>query len=139
MLQMRLGQPNIPCLPEATPADALRMGALNAGPRRILLRELCGRLALARGVQRLIVLLRLESHDAGLFLRPRTLRPVETWCAIFAGKARLPRHAILGIGVREPGDALLAHRARHDLLLPVDQKRRFGPACAFKQKPTVWR
>ena len=53
------------------------MSALNAGPRRKLLRELFGRLALSRGVQRLIPLLCLEPHDAGLLFARRTLRPVE--------------------------------------------------------------
>src|SRR5919202_1761417 len=133
---MRLRQPTIACLPETTPADALLRGALNAGPRRLLLGPCRRRLVLARGVQRLILLPRLEAHDAGLLLGPGTLRPVETRGAIFAGKACLPRHAILGIGVREPGDALLAHRARHDLLLPVNEKLGFIEPCACPGLPT---
>src|SRR5262245_65307482 len=98
------------------------MGTLNAGPRRILLGKGRRRLVLARGVQRLILHPRLAAHDAGLLLGQRTLGSVETWGAILAGKACLPRHPILGIGVREPRDALLAHRARYDLPLPVDAK-----------------
>ena len=50
MLDMRLGQPNIPGLPEATPADALRMRALNAGPRCVLLIKRFGRLVVSCGV-----------------------------------------------------------------------------------------
>jgi hypothetical protein len=50
MLEMCFRQPNIPCLPEATPADALRMRALNAGPRGILLRKRFSRLVVAGGV-----------------------------------------------------------------------------------------
>src|SRR5215470_717236 len=112
------------------------MGALNAGPRRILLGKGRCRLVWARGVQRLILLPRLESHNAGLLLGPRTLRPVETRGAIFAGKAGLPRHPMLGIGVREPGDALLAHRARHNLPLPVDAKLSFIEPRAGSGLPT---
>src|SRR5262249_38053263 len=91
---------------------------------------------LARGVQRLILLPRLEAHDAGLLLGPRTLRPVETRGAIFAGKACLPRHPILGIGVREPGDALLAHGTGDHLPVPVDQKMGFIEPCARPGLPT---
>src|SRR5215510_11092027 len=133
---MRFRQPNIACLPETTPANALLMSALNAGPRRILLGKGRRRLVLARGVQRLILLPRLESHDARLLLRPCTLRPVETRGAIFAGTAGRPRQPILGIGVREPGEALLAHRARHNLLLPVDAKLGFIEPCACPSLPT---
>src|SRR5262249_61820471 len=122
--------------PETTAADALRVGALNTCPRRILLRERVGRLALPGGVQRLILLPRLESHNAGLLLRPRTLCPVETRGAIFAGKACLPRHAILGIGIREPGDALLAHGTGDHLPVPVDQKVGFIEPCARPGLPT---
>ena len=61
---------------------------------------------------------------------------METRGAIFAGKTRLPRHAILGIGVREPGDALLAHRTRHHLPVPVDQKLGFIEPRARPGLPT---
>src|SRR5262245_47408432 len=133
---MRPGQPNIARLPETTSADALRVAALNAGPRRILLGKCFSRLALACGVQRFILLLRLESHDAGLLLRPCTLCSVETRRAIFPGKACFPRHPILGIGVRKPGDALLPHRARHHLPLPVDEKLGFIEPRACSGLPT---
>src|SRR5262245_54289880 len=117
MLSMRPGQPNIARLPETTTADALRVAALNASPRCILLGEDCSRLVLSRGVQCLILLLRLESHDAGLLLRPCPLCSVETRRAIFTGKACFPRHPMLRRGVRKPRDALLPHRARHHLPL----------------------
>src|SRR5689334_12533598 len=106
---MRLGQPNISRLPEATPADALRMRALNACPRGVLLIKLFGRLVVSRGVQRLIVLARLETHDARFLLGPGTLGSVSAGRAILPGKTCFPRHPILGIGIREPGDTLLAH------------------------------
>ena len=133
---MRFGQPKIPCLPEATPADALRMRALNAGPRRILLIELFGRLVLSCGVQRLIGLPCLEAHDAGFLLRPGTLRAVRTGRAILPGKARFPRHPIFGIGIWEPGDTLLAHGTGDHLLVPVDQKLRFVEPRARPGLPT---
>src|SRR2546421_5916779 len=107
---MGSGEPSITRLPEAAPADTLRVGALDTGPWRILLREGVGGLPLAGGVQRLVLLPGLEAHKAGLLLGPRTLRPVGARRAIFASKAHLPHHAVLRIGVREPGDTLLAHR-----------------------------
>src|ERR1044072_3941239 len=116
---MGSGEPAIARLPEATPADTLRVGALDPGPWRLLLREGVGGLPLAGGVQRLVLLPGLEAHKAGLLLGPRTLHPVGARHAIFARKAHLPHHAMLGRGVREPGETLLAHRARHHLLLPV--------------------
>jgi hypothetical protein len=39
MLQMGSGEPSIARVPEAIPADTLRVGALDPGPWRILLRE----------------------------------------------------------------------------------------------------
>ena len=55
-------------------------------------------------LQRLVRLTCLEPYEAWLLLGPGTLRPVGTWRAVFAGKAHLPHHATLGIGVWEPGD-----------------------------------
>jgi hypothetical protein len=83
--------------------------------------ECFGCLPLPRRLPRLILLALLESHEAWRLLGPGTLRPVETRRAILAGKAYLPSHAIL-VGVWEPGDALLAHRPRHDFTIPIDQK-----------------
>src|SRR5690348_7715746 len=133
---MGAGEPSIARLPEATPADTLRVGALAPGPWRILLREDVGGLPLAGGLQRLVLLPGLEAQKAGLLLGPRTLRPVGARRAIFARKAHLPHHAVLGIGVREPGDTLLAHRARHHLLIPVDQKVGFVEPRARPGLPT---
>src|SRR5215813_4162353 len=73
-------------------------------------------------LQRFILLTRLEPDDTGLLLGPGALRPVWTRRAVLPSKAGLPPHATLGRGVRVPGDALLAHGARHHLLVPVDQK-----------------
>src|SRR5215470_16092790 len=133
---MGSGEPSIACLPEATPADTRRVGALDACPWRILLREGVGGLPLAGGWQRLVLLPGLESPKAGLLLGPRALRPVGTRRAGFTGKAHLPPHAVFGIGVREPGEALLAHRTRHHLLLPVDQKVGFIAPRACPGLPT---
>ena len=136
MLEMGPGEPNIACLPEPTPADALRVRALNAGPRRILLanasvvwrcRAACSASYCSRA---------WSPTMRGSFLARVHCARWGHGRAIFAGKAHLPRHAILGIGVREPGDALLAHRARHDLPLPVDEKLRFVEARARAGLPT---
>jgi hypothetical protein len=54
MLEMGLGEPDIARVPEATPADALRVGTLDPCSRRIWLAELFGRLPLTGLLQRLI-------------------------------------------------------------------------------------
>src|SRR5262249_55526751 len=109
---MGLCEPNIARVPEATPADALGVGPLDACPRGILLSALFCCLPLPCCLQGLTLLPRLEPQEAWLLLGPCTLRPVGARRAIFAGKAPLPHHALWGIGVRQPGDTLLAHRAR---------------------------
>src|ERR671910_627853 len=106
---MGLGKPNIARLPQATPTDALRVGTLDPCPRRILLAELFRHLPLTGLLQRLVRLTCLEPYDAWLLLGPGALRPAWTRRAVLAGKAHLPCHPILGIGVWEPGDTLLAH------------------------------
>jgi|SoiMetStandDraft_2_1073263.scaffolds.fasta_scaffold24512_2 hypothetical protein len=121
MLSMGLGESKIARLSEATPANPLRMGALDACPRGILTLECFGCLPVPRSLQRLIRLALLESHETRLLLGPGTLRPVKTRRAILAGKAYLPCHAIL-VGVGEPGDALLAHGAGNDFTVPIDEQ-----------------
>src|SRR5215510_2822031 len=75
MLPMCLGKANVARLSKTTPADALRVGALNASSRRILLCECCCRLALARGVQHLVLLLCLESYNPTATLLEHALLP----------------------------------------------------------------
>ena len=96
MLEMGLGEPHIARLPEATPADALRVGTLDPCSRRILPAELFRRLPLTGLLQRLVLLTRLEPYDAWLLFGPGALRPVRTRRAVLAGKAHLPPHATLG-------------------------------------------
>ena len=131
-----LGEPNIACLPEATPADALCMSALDTCSQCILLTKRFGCLPLPGCLQRLVLLTGLKPNNAGLLLGPRTLCPVQTRRTVFPGKARLPCHPCLGIGMRKPGDALLAHRAGHDLALPIDPKLRFVKASPLAGLPT---
>src|SRR5215211_6664263 len=126
---MGLGKPNIARLPQATPTDALRVGTLDPCPRRILLAELFRRLPFTGLLQRLIRLTCLEPYDAWLLLGPGALRPMRTRRAVLAGKADLPCHPILGIGVGEPGDTLLATRASDHLAIPIHQKLRFVKAA----------
>src|SRR5262245_4598077 len=61
MLQMRLGESNVARVPEATPSNTLRVGALDTCPRGILVMKYFGGLSLPRGLQRLILLALLES------------------------------------------------------------------------------
>jgi hypothetical protein len=60
-LQMSLGLPPRARLPQATPADALRVGTLDPYPRGILLREGVSRLPGSCGVERLVRLPGVES------------------------------------------------------------------------------
>ena len=61
MLQMSLCLPHIARSPQATPADALRVGTLDPCPRGILLRADVGRLPGSCGVERLVQLPGVES------------------------------------------------------------------------------
>jgi hypothetical protein len=61
MLQMRLGEPHIARVPEATPANTLCVGALDACPRGILTMKCFGYLPLPRSLQRFMLLVLLES------------------------------------------------------------------------------
>jgi hypothetical protein len=58
---MSLGLPPRARLPQATPADALRVGTLDPCPRGILLREGGGRLPGSCGWERLVRLPGMES------------------------------------------------------------------------------
>jgi hypothetical protein len=89
MLEMGFGEPHIARLPEATPADALRMSTLDPCPGRILPTELFRRLPLPGCLQRLIRLTRLEPYNAWLLFGLGALRPMRTWRAVLAGKAHL--------------------------------------------------
>ena len=51
-------------------------------------------------------------------------------------KRTSPHHPILRIGVWEPGDALFAHGAGHDLAIPIHQKLSFVKAGASAGLPT---
>ena len=136
MLEMGRGKPNIARLPEATPPNALRVGPLDPCPRCLLLVELCRRLPLTGLLPRLIRLTCLEPYNAWLLFGPGALRPMRTRRAVLAGKAHLPCHPILGIGVWEPGNTLLAHWAGHDLVLPIHPKLRFVTAGGCASLPT---
>lgn len=136
MLQMGSGLSDVACALETTPANALRMGTFDPCPRRILLTErVCG-LPLTRGLQRLVLLPRLEAEETRFLLGSGTLRSLETGRTVFTRKAHFPCHAALRIRVGKPGNALLAHRAGDDLLLPIDQELRLIKAGASTRLPT---
>src|SRR6516162_5781698 len=96
------------------------MRPFDPGPGRVLLAELLSLLPPPSRLQRLVMLARLQPDDPRLLLRLRAPRAKRTRRAILAGEAGLEDLAVLRIGVGQPGDALLARRAGHDLPLPVD-------------------
>ena len=52
-----------------------------------------------------------------------------------AGEPSLKHHAVLRVGVGQPGDAALTRRAGDHPPLPVDQKRRLGEPLAVVRLP----
>jgi hypothetical protein len=78
---MRLGLPPRARLPQATPADALRVGTLDPCPRGILLREGVGRLPVSCGLKRLVRLPGVESYEAGLLRGARDACTRSTLCS----------------------------------------------------------
>src|SRR3954449_10595957 len=101
------------------------------GPRPELLRPLraAGRL------KRLMLLTGQQRDDPRLFLRLRALRPRRTRRAVLPREPRLEDHAVLRVRVREPGDALIAHRASHHLTVPVHSEVTLVEARAGTRLP----
>src|SRR5690348_15241895 len=115
----RLGPPDVARAAQATAADGLRVRALDAGAGGVARPERLGLLVPARALQRLEVLARLQPDDARLALGARAARPQRARRAVPSREAGLPYHAVLGPGVRQPGDALVVRRAGHDAAFPV--------------------
>src|SRR5512142_1778786 len=111
------------------------MRALNARPGRVPRPELFGRLPAAGPLQRLVMLTRLQPDDPWFLLRLRALRPERTRRAILPREARLEGHAVLRVGVGEPGDALFARRASHHLPVPVHHEAPLVEARAGTRLP----
>ena len=83
-------------------------------------------LVLARALQRLEVLAFLQPDDARLALGSGAAWTQCARRAVPAREAHLEAHAVLGPGVRQPGDALLARWAGDHLALPVHPERGLG-------------
>src|SRR5262245_38383131 len=111
------------------------MRPLDPRPSRILLVELLGLLPPPGRLQRLVLLTGLQPDDPRLPLRLRALRPERTRRAILPREPSLEGHSTLRIRVGQPGDALLARRAGHDLPLPVHLKAPLVEALAGARLP----
>src|SRR3954451_15593354 len=111
------------------------MGALDPSTRGVAGSERLGLLVLARALQRLEVLARLQPDDARLALGPRAARAQWARSAVPAREARLEHHTGLGMGARQPGDALLARRAGDRLALPVHPKLGLGQPALDPRLP----
>src|SRR5512135_3024648 len=103
----------------AAPADRLFMRPLDARTRRVPRPELLRPLLAAGRLQRLVLLTGQQPDDPRLLLRLRAPRPRRTRRAVLPREPRLDDHAVLRVGVRQPGEALLARRASHHLTVPV--------------------
>src|SRR5512135_3547164 len=122
------------------------MRPLDPSSGRVLLAELLGLLPPPGRLKCLVMLACLEPDDPRLLLRLGALRPERTRRAILPREPRLENLAVLRIGVGQPGDALFACRAGHDLPLPVDLEAplveaRAGaslPARVLGHRADVW-
>src|SRR5512135_904041 len=112
------------------------MCPLNPRPRRVPRPELFGRLLATGSLKCLVMLPRLQPDDPRLLRRPRALRPRRTRRAILPREPRLENHTVLGIRVREPGDALLTRRASHHLPVPVHHEAPLVEPLAGAGLPT---
>src|SRR3954462_12470949 len=122
VLEMRLRLTDITTPPQPAPPVRLFMRPLDARPGRVPRPELLRLLLAAGRLQRLVLLTRQQPDDPRLLLRPRALRPRGTRRAIRPREPRLEDHAVLRGGVRQPGDALLAHRASHHPTVPIHRE-----------------
>src|SRR6185437_13535513 len=98
------------------------MRPLDPGTRRVVLAELLGLLVPPGGLERLVLLTRQQADDPGLLLRFRASGTQRARRAILPREPRLEGDSILRIRVGQPGDARLARRAGHHLLLPVHRE-----------------
>src|ERR1019366_4496360 len=99
MLQACLRDPDIAASPQSAATDRLFMCSLNACACGVALFEIFRRLMLSGGLQRLMMLTRLQSNDAGLSLGFGALGPQRTRRTILGGKSCLEHSAVLRIGV----------------------------------------
>src|SRR5208283_5227292 len=99
MLQACLRDPDIAASPQSAATDRLFMCSLNACACGVALFEIFRRLMLSGGLQRLMMLTRLQSNDAGLSLGFGALGPQRTRRTILGGKSYLEHSAVLRIGV----------------------------------------
>jgi hypothetical protein len=106
VLKVGLCLTDIATLSQPAPADRLLMRSLDARPGRVPRAELLSSLRAAGPLQRLVMLTRLQPDDPRLLHRLRALRPRRTRPAILTRKPCLENHAVLGIRVQEPRDAL---------------------------------
>src|SRR3954470_24149644 len=106
VLKVRLRLTDVPTPPQTASTDRLLMRALDARTRRVPRPELLRPLLAAGPLQRLVLLTRQQPDDPRLLLRLRALRPRRTRRAVLPREPRLEGHAVLRIGVRQPGDAL---------------------------------
>src|SRR5262249_40061220 len=95
------------------------MCPLDPGTRCILPAELLGLLSPPGRLQRLVLLTRQQPDDPRLLLRFGALGSEPARRAILPREPGLEGHSARRIRVRQPGNAFLAGRARHNLLLPV--------------------
>lgn len=105
------------------------MRSLDARPGSVLLPKFFGFLPLASHAQRFMVFPRLQPDDPWLLLRFRATGTVWTRPAIIPGKPCLESDAILGVRIGQPGNALLARRACHHLVIPVHDETSLVEAC----------
>src|SRR3954447_9830778 len=98
------------------------MSPLDPRTRRVPRPELLRPLLAARRLQRLVLLARQQRDDPRLLLRLRAPRPRRTRRAVLPREPRLEDHPVLWVRVGEPGDALLALRASHQLTVPVHRE-----------------
>jgi hypothetical protein len=99
------------------------MGTLDTGASSICLAELVCWLPDPHSLQGLMMFPSLQTQDARFLLRSCALRTGTTRSAVEPCKACFKSSAIGRISVRQPGNALLAGRARDNLCLPVDQEQ----------------
>jgi hypothetical protein len=99
VLQACLREPDIAASPQSAAADRLFMCSLNACACGVALFEIFRRLMLSGGLQRLMMLTRLQSNDAGLSLGFGALGPQRARRTILGGKSCLEHSAVLRIGV----------------------------------------
>ena len=131
VLQMRFCQTHIAGMPQAASPDTLFVRTFYSRTCFVRFLKLRRFLTPARGMQRFILLPRLQHQLARFFLGTGTVGTMFTGITVFLGETHVPTTALcLRFRAGQKRKARLPGRTGNDLILPIDKEFRLVKAFA---------